>query len=151
MAAHMITKFGGRKLSRIGEKYDFRGENFRGLLTFAAPKDTTPPILRRTHLRIATKLRNPRKFSPLKVSRYTVHHSPSTNSFPPAPLITSFQPSLTYYKVQVESILLRPSPFAQTQHKHSTIFLPQFTDGTLISSSSSSSSPSSSSDVGAFA
>ena len=35
MAAHMITKFGGRKLSRIGEKYDFRGENFRGLLTFA--------------------------------------------------------------------------------------------------------------------
>jgi len=43
MAAHMITKFGGRKLSRISEKYDFRGENFHGLLTFAAPKDTTPP------------------------------------------------------------------------------------------------------------
>ena len=71
---------------------------------------------RRTHLRIATKPRNPRKFSPLKVSRYTVHHSPSTNSFPPTPLITSFQPSLSYYKAQVESILLRPSPFAQTQH-----------------------------------
>jgi len=27
--------FRGRKLSQIGEKYDFRGEN---LLTFAAPK-----------------------------------------------------------------------------------------------------------------
>ena len=30
--------FRGRKLSRIGEKYDFRG-----LLAFAMPKDTTPP------------------------------------------------------------------------------------------------------------
>ena len=28
---------------RIGEKYNFRGENFRRLLTFAAPKDATPP------------------------------------------------------------------------------------------------------------
>ena len=31
------------KLSRIGEKYDFRGENFYGLLASAAPKDATPP------------------------------------------------------------------------------------------------------------
>ena len=31
------------KLSRIGEKYDFRGENFHRLLAFAVPKDATPP------------------------------------------------------------------------------------------------------------
>ena len=30
------------KLSRIGKKYDFRRENFRGLLAFTMPKDTTP-------------------------------------------------------------------------------------------------------------
>ena len=35
--------FRGRKLSQIGEKYNFRGENFRGYLTFAAPKDATLP------------------------------------------------------------------------------------------------------------
>jgi len=29
--------FRGRKLSRNGEKYDFRGESFCGLLAFAAP------------------------------------------------------------------------------------------------------------------
>ena len=28
---------------RIGEKYDFHGENLHGLLTFAVPKDTTAP------------------------------------------------------------------------------------------------------------
>ena len=33
--------FRGRKPSRIGEKCDFRGENFRRLLAFAAPKDAT--------------------------------------------------------------------------------------------------------------
>ena len=27
----------------IGEKYDFRRENFRRLFTFAMPKDATPP------------------------------------------------------------------------------------------------------------
>ena len=65
--------FRGRKLSRIGEKYDFHGENFRGLLTFAAPKDATPQISRRKLSRIATKLRNSQKFSPLKVFHYTVY------------------------------------------------------------------------------
>ena len=34
--------FRGRKLSRIGQKYDFCGENFRGLLACAVPKDATP-------------------------------------------------------------------------------------------------------------
>ena len=40
-----MGNFQGRKLSRIGEKYDFPGENFHGLLTFAMPKDATPQIL----------------------------------------------------------------------------------------------------------
>ena len=35
--------FWGRKLSRIGEKHDSRGENFRRLLACAVPKDATPP------------------------------------------------------------------------------------------------------------
>ena len=35
--------FWGKKLSWIGEKYDFRRENFWGLLTFTAPKDAMPP------------------------------------------------------------------------------------------------------------
>ena len=34
--------FQGRKLSRIGEKYDFHGEYFRGLLTCAVPKMPHP-------------------------------------------------------------------------------------------------------------
>ena len=39
----LAENFRGRKVSRIGEKYNFHGENFCGLLTFAVPKDTTPP------------------------------------------------------------------------------------------------------------
>ena len=57
----IAVNFRGRKLSRIGEKYDFRGENFRGLLSFAAPKDSTPQISRRKRLCIATKPQNSRK------------------------------------------------------------------------------------------
>ena len=34
--------FRGRKLSRIGEKSNFRRENFCGLLAFATPKNATP-------------------------------------------------------------------------------------------------------------
>ena len=40
---HIVGNFQGRKLLRIGEKYDFRRENFRGLLVCAAPKDAMPP------------------------------------------------------------------------------------------------------------
>ena len=40
------------------EKYDLCGENFHRLLTFAVPKDTTPQILQRKLLRIATKPQN---------------------------------------------------------------------------------------------
>ena len=39
----IAENFRGRKLSQIGEKYDFRGENLCGLLASAAPKDTTSP------------------------------------------------------------------------------------------------------------
>ena len=35
-------KFSREKFSQIGEKYDCRRENFRGLHTFAVPKDNTP-------------------------------------------------------------------------------------------------------------
>ena len=35
--------FRGRKLSQIGEKDDFRGENFRELVPFAAPTDAMAP------------------------------------------------------------------------------------------------------------
>ena len=39
----IAENFWRRKLLRIGEKYDLHGENFRGLLPFAMPKDGTPP------------------------------------------------------------------------------------------------------------
>ena len=42
-AYRIAEKFRGRKLSQIGEKYDFHGENVRGLLASAAPKDATRP------------------------------------------------------------------------------------------------------------
>jgi len=35
--------FRGRKLSRIGEKYDFHGENFSQIARFATRKDAIPP------------------------------------------------------------------------------------------------------------
>ena len=47
-------------------KYDFRGENFRGLLAFAMLKDATPQISWRKLSRIATKPRNSRKFSTIR-------------------------------------------------------------------------------------
>ena len=39
--------FRGRKLARIDKKYDFRGENSRGLLTFAALRMPRPQISQR--------------------------------------------------------------------------------------------------------
>jgi len=38
----IAENFRGRKLSRIGKKNDFRGENFWGSLLFAVSKDTMP-------------------------------------------------------------------------------------------------------------
>ena len=57
---------------RIGGKDDFRGKNFSGLLACAAPRTPHPQISRRKLLLIATKPQNSRKFSPSKVSCYTV-------------------------------------------------------------------------------
>ena len=61
---HIAGNFQGRKLSWISEKYDFHG-----LLTFAVPKDTMLPNFTE---KTFAKLRNSRKYSPSKVSRYTV-------------------------------------------------------------------------------
>ena len=48
---HIVGNFQGRKLSRIGEKHDFCGENFPA---FTVPKDTTLPNF--AEKKIATKL-----------------------------------------------------------------------------------------------
>ena len=70
---HRIAgNFQGRKLLRIGEKYDFHGENFRGSLACATPMNATPQISWRKLLWIASKPQNLQKFSPSKVSHYTV-------------------------------------------------------------------------------
>ena len=63
-------------------KYNFCGENFHRLLAFATPKDATLQISRRKLSRIATKLQNSRKFSPLKVSRSTVGYRRSNMLLP---------------------------------------------------------------------
>ena len=55
---HIAGNFRGRKLSRIGKKYDFRRQNFRRLLTLLPQRTPHPQILQRKLLRIATKLRN---------------------------------------------------------------------------------------------
>ena len=63
-------KLSREKLSQIGEKYDFHWENLRRLLAFTMPKDTTPPnFVEKTF----ANSHKPRKFSPSKVSHYTVH------------------------------------------------------------------------------
>ena len=67
---YIAGNFRERKLSQFGEKYDFRGENFHGLLAFAASKDTTLPNCEEKTF--TNKLQNPQKFSASKFSRYTV-------------------------------------------------------------------------------
>ena len=64
--------FQGRKLSQIGKNYDFHKENFRGLLACAAPKDATPPNFAEKTCANSHKPWNSWRFSPSKVSRYTV-------------------------------------------------------------------------------
>ena len=60
----------------VGQKYDFCGENFCKLLTFAAPKDATPPNLAEKTFMNSHKSHEIReKLSPSKVSRYTVYDS----------------------------------------------------------------------------
>ena len=64
--------FQGRKLSRIGEKYNFHRENFRGLLAFAVPKDAMPPNFVEKTFVNSHKTVKFVKFSPSKVFCYTV-------------------------------------------------------------------------------
>ena len=59
----IVGNFQQSKLLQICEKYDFRGENFCGLLAFALPKDATPQILWRKLSHIGTKLVSPSKVS----------------------------------------------------------------------------------------
>ena len=64
--------FRGRNFCELVKKYNFRRENFCKLLAFACPRMPRPPpqISWRKLSWIATKLRNSRNFSALKVSRY---------------------------------------------------------------------------------
>ena len=64
----IARNFRGRNFSQIGEKYNFRRENFHRLLAFAVPKVPRLQILRRKLLRIATKPWNLWKFSPSNIS-----------------------------------------------------------------------------------
>ena len=68
----IVENFWGRRLSRIGENTIF---TLPRIAQFCRTKGRHAPnkILRRK--RIATKPRNSRKFSPSKVSCYTVHQS----------------------------------------------------------------------------
>ena len=59
------------KLSRIGRKGAFRRENFRGMLTHIDGCGM-PKILWRKFLQVAIKSWNSWRFSPSKVSRYTI-------------------------------------------------------------------------------
>ena len=68
-------KLSRNKLSRIGEKYNFCGENFRECSLLPCQRMPHPHILWRKLLQIATKLRNSWKFSLSKVSCYTVSFS----------------------------------------------------------------------------
>ena len=63
----IVGNFQGRKLSRIGEKYNFHGENFRGMLALPCQRTPCPQISQRKLLQIATKPRNLQEFSPSKV------------------------------------------------------------------------------------
>ena len=69
----IARNFRGKKLSQIGGKYDFFQEHFRGLLAFATPKDASPLNFMEKTFAKATKPQNLWKFSPAKVSRYTVY------------------------------------------------------------------------------
>ena len=94
-----MGNFQGRKLSWIGEKYDFCRENVCWLLACAAPKDATPPISRRKLSQIATKPRNLQRFSPSKVSHYTVCLQAISPSIKLQATLLSLAPSdsITFY------------------------------------------------------
>ena len=67
----IAVNFRGWKLSRIGEKYDIRGENFRKLLAFAAAaKDATPPNFAEKTFAKCHKNFLPRKLPAQKLPTY---------------------------------------------------------------------------------
>ena len=70
-SACIAGNFWQRKLSQI-KKCDFCGETFADCSLLLRQSTPWPQISRRKLLRIATKPWNSRKFSPSKVSRYTV-------------------------------------------------------------------------------
>ena len=65
----IVTNFRERKLLRFGRNEIFVEKTFADCLLVSLPKMPHPPILRR---KLSTKPWNSWKFSPLKVSRYTV-------------------------------------------------------------------------------
>ena len=66
------VKLQGRKHLQIGEKYDFRRENFHGLLACAMPKDAMPPNFVEKTFANSHKTAKFAKIPPSKVFRYTV-------------------------------------------------------------------------------
>ena len=60
----IAENFQERKLSQIGEKYDFRRENFCGLLAFAAQRTPRSQILQRKPSQLAKNCESflPRRF-----------------------------------------------------------------------------------------
>ena len=74
--------FKGENISRIGEKYDFHGENFCGLLTSAAPNDTTPQIAQKNLLLYPQNCKIcksflPQKFSAIRYQTITLGNMPN--------------------------------------------------------------------------
>ena len=69
---HIAGNFRVKKLLQIGENTIFAEKTFVDCSLLSCRRTTTPQISRRKLSRIATKLRNLRKFSPSKVFRYKV-------------------------------------------------------------------------------
>ena len=70
---HIAEHFQEKKLSRIGKKWLFRGENFHGILNPIIGRYGTPKFPGENfHGYMALKLRNLWMFSPSKFFRYTI-------------------------------------------------------------------------------
>ena len=75
---HIAGNFRGRKLSQIDEKSNFRRKNFRGLLTFATPKNATPLKFRKKTFANWWKI----QFSQRKLS-WIAHFCHAKECYPP--------------------------------------------------------------------
>ena len=69
----IVENFQGRKPSQIGEKDNFREENFRGMLAIAAPKKTMPENFAEKTFVNSHKTAKFAKVFSLKVSHYAEH------------------------------------------------------------------------------